>query len=107
MYKTVRFKSTGFNINTSVEGETLETKILRMTTNKEPVPQESELIFQDRSEGVSPGYNIRTDRFEVAIDAMTTVDKSYKARREENYKRDDSKPDRTIGQPEPTQGSGE
>jgi hypothetical protein len=77
MYVVREYHNTGFNVNNSVEGETLETKIERITTNKEKITDNAPLIFTERSEGVPAGYNIRTDRFEVAIDA---IDKNIKAK---------------------------
>lgn len=75
-----------FSINKSVEGQTLEQKIERIVTNKEPIKGETKLIYTDRKDGVKPSYNIRTDRWEIAIDAMQKTEKSYKARREERHK---------------------
>lgn len=70
-------------VNESYVGETIEQKIYRITNNKEPIKDGAPLIYTDRSEGVKPEYDIRTDRWEVAIEAMSTVDKSYKAQREQ------------------------
>ena len=77
---------TSIKVNNSYEGETIEQKINRITNNKEPIKDGAPLVYTDRSEGVKPGYNIRTDRFEVAIDAMDYVGKTNKARREERAK---------------------
>ena len=44
------------------------------------------MIYMERSEGINKAYNFRTDRFEVAIEAMDKVAKSYAARREEKGK---------------------
>ena len=38
------------------------------------------------NDGVLPQYNIRTDRFDLALEAMGKVDKSYKAKREDRLK---------------------
>lgn len=77
-----RYKGT-LRRNETYKGETIEQKIYRITNNKEPIKDGAPLIYTDRSEGVKPEYNIRTDRWEVAIDAMSYVDKSYKAQREQ------------------------
>ena len=42
-----------------------------------------ELIYTERKEGVRPSTNIRTDRWEIALDATEKIAKSYKARRED------------------------
>lgn len=77
---------TEIEINDSYEGEQLETKIRRILNNKEPLTDGAPLIYTERKEGVLPGYDIRTDRFEVAIDAMDKVTKSHQAKREERLK---------------------
>lgn len=85
MYKqqpTRKYKGT-LKRNETYKGETIEQKIFRITNNKEPIKDGAPQIYTDRSEGVKPEYDIRTDRFEVAIDAMSVVDKTYKAQREQ------------------------
>ena len=82
MYKKTKFEETGFNVNKSIQGETLEQKIERITINKEPIKDGAPLIYTDRKDGVQAGYNIRTDRFEIAVEAMDAVSKSNTAKRE-------------------------
>lgn len=87
MYKkNIKYNETGFNINQSMEGETIEQKIRRIVNNKEPITDGAPLIYTDRKNGVEAQYNIRTDRFEIAIDAMDTVSKTINAKREERLK---------------------
>lgn len=62
--------------------ESIEQKVHRIMTNKEPIKDGAPVIYTDRKDGVLAGYNIRTDRFEVAVDAMDKVTKSKIARRE-------------------------
>ena len=68
--------------NESYQGERIELKVVRMTTNKEQVDGTVPLIYTDRKLGVQPGFNPRTDRFEVAIDAMDRRSKKILAQRE-------------------------
>ena len=82
MYKIPKFSKTSIEVNKSVIGETIETQVERLVNNRENISGGSPLIFTERKDGVLAEYNIRTDRFEVAIDAMDKVSKSYKARRE-------------------------
>lgn len=84
--KPKNFNKTTLRVNNAYEGETIEQKIFRITNNKEPITDGAPLIYTDRSEGVQPDYNIRTDRFEVAIDAMDKVTKAQQAKREERAK---------------------
>lgn len=97
-YKIPTFKKTAVKRNIAKEGERLETKIERMVHNKEPIKDTSPLMYTQRSEGVRAGTNIRTDRFEVAIEASTKIAKSFQARREEKHKPEE------IGEPKPIQG---
>jgi len=73
---------TNLSVNTSVEGETLEQKIDRIVNNKEPIKDGAPEIFTERKEGIRPSTNIRTDRWEFAIDATDKIAKSYEARRD-------------------------
>jgi hypothetical protein len=103
MYKKNRYENTKLNINKSLEGETIEIKVERITQNNEPITDGAPLIYTDRQDGVQAGYNIKTDRFEIAIDAMDKVAKSVTARREE---RAQMKVIKNDGDTEPTQGNG-
>lgn len=81
MYKIPKYRRSSIKRNESKEGETIETKIERFLTNKEPIGEETQLIYTERKNGIMPAYNIKADRFEIAIEAMDKVDKSSKARR--------------------------
>lgn len=83
MYKLATTPSkTTISRNTSYEGETIEMKINRIVNNKEPITDSAPLIYTDRKEGVQPDYNIRTDRWEHAIEAMDKVHKTELAKRQ-------------------------
>jgi len=101
MYKRSQYTNTKFNVNASIQGQTLEQKIEQITSNKEPIKDGSPLIFTEKSEGVKAGYNIRTDRFEVAVDAIDKMVKSNIAKSEAkpqmNIVRDDSGAESTQG----------
>lgn len=58
------------SINESVEGETLEDKIERLVSNGEDGDEGVGSIYTERKDGILPAYDIRTDRMEVALDAM-------------------------------------
>lgn len=70
-------------VNQAYEGETIEQKVLRITVNKEPIKDNAPRVYTERKDGVQPEYDIRTDRFEIAIDAMDKVSKSKLASREQ------------------------
>ena len=65
-----------------VEGEPIELKIERIVSNKEPITDGAPSIFTERKDGVVSAYNIRTDRWEVASEAMDKVAGSVQAKRD-------------------------
>lgn len=86
MYKTRKPQNTTLRVNNSYIGETLEQKVNRIVNNKEPIKDGAPLIYTDRKDGVRPEYNIRTDRWELAIDAMEIVAKDKLAKRIDRQK---------------------
>lgn len=84
MYRKQYTNETTLEVNTSIEGETLEEKIERITNNGEPITDGAPMIYTERKQGVLPEYDPRTDRFEIAIEAMDKVTSSKIAKREEN-----------------------
>lgn len=82
MYKQTTAQQTSLKVNQSYKGERIEEKIQRIVNNKEPITDGAPIIYTERKNGVEPQYNIKTDRFEIAIDAMDSVSKSYKAKRD-------------------------
>jgi hypothetical protein len=65
-----------------LEGEPIELKIERIVSNKEPISDGAPSIFTERKDGVVSAYNIRTDRFEIAAEAMDKVAGSIQAKRD-------------------------
>lgn len=87
MYKKkIKYAKGGLKINNSTQGETIEQKVERILDNKEPIKDGAPLIYTDRKDGVQAGYNIRTDRWEVAVEAMDKVAKTKAAQRENRVK---------------------
>lgn len=82
MYKIPKMIKGGLKINESIEGETIEEKVHRIVNNKEPIKDGAPLVYTERKDGVSAGYNIKTDRWEVAVEAMDKVSKSNLAKRD-------------------------
>lgn len=113
MYTAPKFEETSIKVNNSYEGETIEQKVERIINNKEAIEDGAPLIYQERNDGIQPSYDIRTDRHDIAIEAMDTVDKSKKASREErikeynekmNPKKEEKGHEKNTGG-EPTQGT--
>ena len=65
-----------------LEGEPIEWKIERIVSNKEPISDGAPSIFTERKDGVVSAYNIRTDRWEIASEAMDKVSASIQAKRD-------------------------
>lgn len=82
MYKFKQNNRTSLSSVETFEGERIEQKIQRITNNGEAITDGAPEIYTERKEGVKPAYNIRTDRFEIAIDAMDAVSKSIEAKRD-------------------------
>ena len=66
-------------INNSLEGESIEAKVCRILNNGEPISDGAPLIYTERKDGVKEEYNIRTDRFDIALNAMDYVTASNRA----------------------------
>ena len=66
---------TPISVNMTEVGETIEEKLRKVLQNKEKIGQEFQLIYTNRKDGVLPEYNIRTDRFEVAQEARSKLNK--------------------------------
>lgn len=66
------------------EGETIETKVNRIVNNGEPIKDGAPIIYTERKDGVLPEYDIRTDRWDIAIEAMDKVNMDRIAKRENN-----------------------
>lgn len=103
MYKIPHYPRTQLKGAEKLEGERIETKVQRMLKNKEPIKDGAPLIYTERKDGILAAYNIRTDRWEVAAEAMDKIAMSKIAARE-------SKPDAKVvdiqkdREPEPTHG---
>lgn len=77
---------TGLSINNSESGERLEDKIERFIENGEGLDNKAPIIYTDRNEGVLASYNIRTDRWDIAVEGMDKVHKTDLAKRDNKAK---------------------
>ena len=80
--KTIKYGHRLLTVNESVTGVSIERKVEKITESKEPITDGAPLIFSERKEGVVAAYDVRTDRFEIALEAMDKIDASRKAKRE-------------------------
>jgi len=81
MYKQNKPHKRQFITTITSEGETIETKMRRVTNNKEPITDGAPIIYTERKDGVNPGYNIRTDKWDIMVDAMDKTQASAMAKR--------------------------
>lgn len=84
IYRTRKKKLGNLKVNVSLEGDPLERKIERMINNNEPTSGDGSvaIIYTERADGVEAGYDIRTDRFEIAVDAADKASRGKAARRD-------------------------
>lgn len=66
--------------NLTTEGETIEQKVERMVHNKEPIKDGAIPQYSERKKGVMAGWNIRTDKWEIASEAIGAINKSKEAK---------------------------
>ena len=104
MKRAIRTKSKGFFENKPAEGECIEEKIRRVTQNGEPITDGAPIIFTEKKDGVLPQYDIRTDRWDIALMAMDAVNKVKTAKsknygeKKEEAKKEEPKKGETAGE---------
>ena len=81
-YKKVNYGKSYLESSNTTEGETIESKIERIVNNNAPITDGAPTIYTERKSGVVAAYNIRTDRWEVATEAMDKVSGSIQAKRD-------------------------
>lgn len=59
------------------EGENILTKVRRILDENEPLTDGAPLIYTPKEDGVRPEFDIRTDKWQIAINAMDRVN-AYK-----------------------------
>ena len=59
------------------EGENILTKVRRILDENEPLADGAPMIYTPKQAGVKPEYDIRTDKWQIAINAMDRVN-AYK-----------------------------
>ena len=91
------------------EGESIEEKVRRVVETKEPIEDGAPLIYTPKEDGVIAAYNIRTDRWEIAQDAMSIKYKAEIAKSRENadgkLKKVEEEKAKTKAEPTQTQES--
>lgn len=78
-------------------GQSLEEKVFQAVNSNAPIEAVAPMVYTERKDGVLPETNIRTDRFDVAQDAMQSISEGIRVNRTKRY---DNKADK------PASGSG-
>lgn len=100
MYKPLWPNNETYRINESTEGETIETRVERIMNNNEPITDGAPIIYTARQDGVPPETNIRSDRFEIAIEGHDKMAKERLQKRQERQdKREGKQADPTPDTP--------
>lgn len=70
--------------NETYEGEDIHQKIDRILTTDQPIQEDPNLqkIYTKRKDGVIDALNIRTDKWDLALEAMDNVNKTKIAKAE-------------------------
>lgn len=71
------------------EGESILTKVRRILDENEPLTDGAPLIYTPKEDGVKPEFDIRTDKWQIAINAMDRVN-AYKL---SDYTKNGKKPE--------------
>jgi len=66
-------------VPSNLPGDTIENKVKRWLTTGEKIDADTPMLYFKRSEGVRPETDIRTDRFDVALDATTKIGMAKKS----------------------------
>lgn len=83
MKKGITFPNSRIQTTIGVEmiGESLEQKLRKALEGKEPIKADAKITYNERKLGVLPEYDIRTDRWELALEATGLANKSMAAKR--------------------------
>lgn len=71
--KKIRVNSFPKRTDEDTIGEEITTKVRRILDENEPLTDGAPLIYTPKERGVVPEYNIRTDKWQIAMGAMDRV----------------------------------
>lgn len=83
MYNKKTPNATSIKRNEAYIGVSIEKKLERILNNNEPLTEGAQIIYTERKDGVNPAMDIRTDRWEYAVDARDKTARSSIATREQ------------------------
>ena len=68
-------------VNESTEGEFLETRVARAMMQNEAITETGFNVYTLRKDGVKPEFDIRTDRFDIAMEMGNRINADNIAKR--------------------------
>lgn len=83
MYNKKTPNATSIKRNEAYIGVSIEKKLERILNNNEPLTEGAQIIYTERKDGVNPAMDIRTDRWEYAVEARDKTARSSIATREQ------------------------
>lgn len=95
MYKVKYKRSHRTDIDKTLEAKPLCQKIEEWTEKGTAIEEVAPMVYTERKDGVLPGYDIRTDRFEIARVAKEKLEKARIAKSESVEKDTTEKEKRT------------
>lgn len=92
MKKGIIYPTSRIQTDLTLEGQSLEEMLRKMVAGKEPIQATAKIGYSERKDGVRAEYDIRTDRFELAMMASDKVHASQYAARmsEDGYVKDEN-----------------
>lgn len=79
--KTIKRHSSRIITKLTLEGISIEEQLRKAMEGKEPIEANARISYTERKDGVLPQYDIRTDRFEMALQATDRIAMSEAASR--------------------------
>lgn len=70
MYKQTSFSGGLINTDNTYEAKSLMCQLRKITEEQTPIEETAPIIYTNKKDGVLKEYDIKTDRFEVAMEAM-------------------------------------
>lgn len=70
-----RNAGTTIEVYDAAEGETIEQKIERLQETNDGIEDGAPLIYTEKAEGVIPAYDIRSDKWDIAMEARAMFNK--------------------------------
>lgn len=67
------------------QAELIEDRVTRITKLGEPITDGAPPIYTEAQEGVIPMYDVRTDKFDMALDEVTGIYRNEEAKRAEDF----------------------